>query len=255
MTPTAGTAPPGDGHAGEIVPAAIVSGAIDDALIARFSVLDTCAVSDALDALNLSGAVEGLAPVWEGARVVGRAVTTRLAPGPPDSGAPGVHLGVRAIESAAPGDVIVIDNAGRAGMGSWGGLLTLSASLRHVAGVITDGACRDVDEARGLAFPVFARGGAVRTARGRAHEQSCGEPVSLGGVTVHPGDVVMADGTGVVVVAAGDVERVLPVAERIAAREHLMQADLRGGRRVSQVLGTDYESMLAAADAGGEVGP
>lgn len=221
-----------------------------DAQVARFAVLDTCAVSDALDALGLDGVVDGLRPVWEGARVAGRAVTTRLVPGPPGAGPPKVHLGVRAIESAAPGDVIVIDNGGRAGMGSWGGLLTLAASLRHVAGVITDGACRDVDEARVLAFPVFARGGAVRTARGRVHEQSRGEPVAIGGVTVHPGDVVIADGTGVVVVAAGDTERVLAVAERIVGREGLMQADLRAGKPVSQVLGTDYEGMLARpADA------
>jgi len=62
--------------------------------------------------------------------------------------------------------------------------------------------------------------------------------------------VVIADGTGVVVVAAGDAERVLAVAERIVGREGLMQADLRAGKPVSQVLGTDYEGMLARpADA------
>jgi regulator of RNase E activity RraA len=155
-----------------------------------------------------------------------------------------VHLGARAIEAASAGDVIVIDNGGRDTMGSWGGLLSMAAYLAGVAGVVTDGACRDVDEARQLGFSVFARGGAVRTARGRVHEVSCGEPVSLGGITVHPGDVVAADGTGVAVIAAADVPRVLEKAESIARREAAMQADLRAGSAVSTVLDTSYEHLL-----------
>ena len=215
----------------------------DDA-VQRLRRLDVCCISDALDALGIEGVVDGLHPAWEGATVVGRAVTTRLAAGPTPPDAPPVHLGARAIQAARPGDVIVVDNGGRDTMGSWGGLLSMAAQVAGVAGVVTDGACRDVDEARQMRFPIFARGPAVRTARGRVHEVACGEPVSLGGVTVHPGDVVAADGTGVAVIAAGDVERVLDKAEAIARREAAMQESLRAGTPVGDVLGASYEHLL-----------
>ncbi len=185
-----------------------------------------------------------LLPMWEGARVVGRAVTTKLAAGPAPAGAPRIHLGARAIEAARPGDVIVVDNGGRVSMGSWGGLLSLAASLRGVAGVITDGACRDVDEAREMHFPVFARQGAAPTARGRVHEVSCNEPIMLAGVPVCPGDIVLADGSGVVVIPAAHASRVAQAAERIAGREATMAARLREGVPVSEVLGEPYEDML-----------
>lgn len=212
--------------------------------MARLAALDVCTVSDALDACGLAGYVAQLPPVWEGARLVGRAVTTRLAPGPAPVGNPGVHLGVRAIERARPGDVVVIDNAGRDTMGSWGGLLSLAASLRGIAGVVTDGACRDVDGARELCFPVFARGAAAPTARSRVHEDSCNEPVELAGVPVSPGDIVMADGSGVVVVPAEVAEAVAAHAERIASREAAMAGRLRAGASVGEVMGASYEHML-----------
>jgi 4-hydroxy-4-methyl-2-oxoglutarate aldolase len=214
-------------------------------VVTRLARLDVCCLSDAMEALGLpSGVVDGLQPVWEGAKLTGRAVTTRLALGPPPPGTPPVHLGARAIEAADVGDVIVIDNGGREAMGSWGGLLSSAAALRDVAGVVTDGCCRDVDEARALGFAVFARAGAVRTARGRVHEESSGTPVSLSGVTVNPGDVVAADGSGVVVIPADHAEAVAVRAERIAHREAGMLASLRAGTPVSEVLGASYEHLL-----------
>ena len=214
------------------------------ALVQRLASLDVCAVSDALDAFGIEGYVPALVPLWEGARVVGAAVTTKLEAGPPPVGAPPVHLGARAIEAAQPGDVIVLDNGGRDAMGSWGGLLSLAASLRGVAGVVADGACRDVDEARQMAFPVFARHGVAPTARGRVHESSCNEPVHLEGIAVRPGDIVMADGSGVVVVPADRAGEVVTRAEQIARREAAMQDRLRKGDTVSEVLGASYEHML-----------
>lgn len=215
-----------------------------DELVERLRPLDACVVSDALDALGLDGSVLGLGPVWEGARLVGRAVTVRLEEGPTPAGDPPVHLGARAIERCEPGDVIVVDNAGRTGMGGWGGLLALAASLRGVAGVVVDGACRDVDEARGLGFAAFARAGVQRTARARVHEVSTGEPVSIAGATVAVGDIVVADGSGVVFVAAAHAADVVAKAEELTEREAGMQRALRSGVAVSKVLSGDYEHML-----------
>jgi regulator of RNase E activity RraA len=218
-----------------------------DSQVERLRPLDSCVVSDALDALGLGGAIQGLTPRWEGARTVGRAITMQLAPGPAPADQPKVHLGVRAIANARPGDVIVVANEGRLGMGSWGGLLSVGALAQGVAGVVTDGACRDVDEARELRFPVFARGSAVRTARGRVHEQSCGQPVLIDSVAVRTGDLVLADGTGVVVIAAEHADEVLGKAEEIAAREGAMVEEIRAGATLSTVLGVRYEDMLSAA--------
>lgn len=215
-----------------------------EGIVQRLGHLDACVVSDALDAAGRTGVAAGLRPVWEGARVVGRAVTVKLAQGAPPPDTPKVHLGVRAIERAGAFDVIVVDNAGRTEMGGWGGLLSLAASTKHVAGVVLDGACRDVDEARQLKFPVFARGGTPRTARGRVYEESCGEPVELCGIPVRTGDLVIADGSGVVVVPVECAEEVIRAAEAMAEREAGMASRLRSGMPASAVMGGAYEAMI-----------
>jgi regulator of RNase E activity RraA len=140
--------------------------------------------------------------------------------------------------------VIVMANDAGDAMGSWGGLLSLAARLKGVTGVVSNGGCRDVDEARELNFPVFARRAAVRTARGRAHEVSCGEPVELDSVTIRNGDIVVADGTGVVVVGADYAIDVVRRAEEIWRKERTMQTRLRAGSNVQDVLGGSYELML-----------
>jgi regulator of RNase E activity RraA len=210
----------------------------------RLAVLDSCTVSDALDALGLPGSVTGILPVWEGGKAVGRVVTMRTVPadGRPSSR----HLGAAAIERAAAGDVIVIQQAvdGLPSSATWGGLLAVAASVKGISGVVIDGACRDIDEIRGLRLPVSARMAIPRTARGRIVEDSVGEPVTIGSIAVDSGDFVIADGSGVVFVGAAHAGEVLTRAERLAAREQLMARDLRAGGAPSQVLGRDYEEML-----------
>jgi regulator of RNase E activity RraA len=112
-----------------------------------------------------------------------------------------------------------------------------------VAGVVADGACRDVDEARDLEFPVYALTGVPVTARGRIVEESFQEPVSVCGVAVQPGDLVIADWTGVVFVPATHAEEVLSTAEDIFAREATMAEAVRAGKKASEVMGASYERM------------
>lgn len=204
-------------------------------------------VSDALDSLGSigrGGVAEGLRPLWEGARLAGRVITVRLAAGRPPAGRPPVHLGVRAIDDSDPGDVIVVGSSGQAGVGSWGGLLSNAARQAGVAGVVTDGECRDVDESRLLGFPVFGRGGAVRTARGRIHEASTGEQINVGGAVVASGDYVIADGSGVVFVPAERLAEVLEVARGLVDREAGLLRRLAAGEPLPCVLGVSYEAML-----------
>ena len=126
----------------------------------------------------------------------------------------------------------------------WGGVLSLGASLKGIAGVIIDGPTRDVDEARAHGFAVFARDHTARTARGRIVETGTNVSITVGDIPVSPGDFVVADGSAVVFVAAQDIDRVLDAAEAIAARETDMADSLRAGTPITQVMGKNYETML-----------
>lgn len=220
-----------------------MKGSPNASLIARLSALDTCAVSDALDSMSLPAAVTGLAPLTVRRRIAGPAQTVKLGPEKP-VGAPVRHLGTAAIESATPGDVIVIAHTSGIQCAGWGGVLSSGALLRGVAGVVIDGPARDIDEAAALQFPVYGRSANARTARGRVFEQDFDCQIEIGGVPVQPGDLTLADSTGVVFVPAGVAVEVVRRAERIAERERLMVAALRRGEPITEVVGRDYEEML-----------
>jgi len=215
----------------------------EDDLVARLAKLDTCAVSDALDRLGLKGATFGIRPVWPCSRIAGRAVTVKIKPVGLDR--PGQHLGTPAIEAARPGDIIVVDSGGRPDVAAWGGLLSLASKTKGLSGVVIDGACRDVDESREVGFPVFARAVVPVTARGRIMQQSFNEEIQFAGVQVHPGDLVIADGSGVVFVPRAREAEVIAEAEKIAGQESRMAAAIRSGRSVVEVMESlGYESML-----------
>jgi len=211
--------------------------------LARLRRLDSCAISDAFDRLSLSGVVSGVPQQSGSGRIAGVAVTLKIDTGAPASHPPR-HLGTAAIEAAGPNNVIVIEQHTGIVAGCWGGLLTLGAKVRGVAGVLADGPVRDIDEARTLEFPIFTHTLTAVTARGRLVERATNVPVSAWGITVHPGDYVMADGSAVVFIPAAHIERVLDVAENIAAREAAMAKAIHAGDPISQVMGAHYESML-----------
>ncbi len=210
----------------------------------RLRGLDTCAVSDALDKLGLRGAVSGLRRFATSQRIAGRVRTVRL--GAATGAASNVHLAVPAIERAEAGDVIAIEQRTGIDAACWGGILSVAAKLRGIVGVIAEGPVRDIDEASACEFPVFARSVTPRTARGRIAEVASGGAVAVGDLTVEEGDYAIADGSGVVFIAAGQVDAVLAAAEEIAARERASVDALRGGAAVSRALNASYERMLDA---------
>lgn len=221
---------------------------MDDPVI-RLRRLDACAVSDAMDKLALAGAVGGLEQRAGSGRIAGRVMTFRLvAHGQlATNQGPVRHLGTTAIEQAQQGDVIVVEQRTGVEAGSWGGILTLGAKVKGIAGVISDGLVRDLDEAVAYDFPVFSRGGTARTARGRVQEADTGKPVTIGDVRVCAGDYVIADRSGVVFVPATEIDRVLVTAEEIFAREMAMSDALRAGTPITEVMGANYEHMLKAS--------
>jgi len=221
--------------------------------IERLRRLDACAVSDALDKLGLQGAVSGLARQSSNRCIAGRVITVQLKaaalvqPGAENSHGTPRHLGTTAVEMAGPDHVIVIEQRSGLDAGSWGGVLSLAAKLKKVAGVIADGPVRDIDQAREYDLPIFCRALTARTARGRVAEAGTNVPVAIGEQTVHAGDYVIADSSAVVFVAAEKIEQVLDAAEEIAAREAAMAHALLAGQPVTEVMGAQYEHMLKAA--------
>ena len=149
-----------------------------------------------------------------------------------------------AIEASGPGDVLVVEHHDRSDCAGWGGILSRAAKAVGIAGTIVDGLARDVDEAREVDYPVFARGVTPRTARGRIVETAWNVPIEVGDVHVEPGDLVIADGSGIVFVPARRAEDVLDAAEAIAAKEAAMARAVADGKAVSAVMGGDYERML-----------
>jgi regulator of RNase E activity RraA len=121
----------------------------------------------------------------------------------------------------------------------------MGAKMKGVQGVVVDGAARDIDACRDFGFPVYARGTVPLTARGRIMEESFNEVVRIGDVQVRPGDVVMADVNGVVVVPVEKLDEVLTAAEEILKKEEAMIDELRRGVPILEVdQKYAYESML-----------
>ncbi len=212
-------------------------------LIERLQHLDSCAVSDALDSFGLPPGVTGI-PAWSvRRRIAGRAVTVKLDSMRPE-GAAVRHLCTAAVEAAGPGTVLVIEQKSGIDAAGWGGVLSQAARIAGIEGVIVEGPARDIDEARELEFPVYARSVTARTARGRIHEQGFNVAVSLGDLEVQPDDLIIADSSGVAVIPKNHATEIVEKAEFIAAREQAMTRDILKGEPVSKVMGASYETML-----------
>jgi regulator of RNase E activity RraA len=206
----------------------------DADLLEQFLALDTATVSDALDVCGLPPGQGGLPPMWGRPRMAGFAATVEL--GPLNAEHAGAHILTDAIAKAGADNVMVVANGGRINVSCWGGIVSVGTAMRSIRGVVTDGACRDVDQARELGFPVFARAQVPVTARGRLQQKSAGAPVRLGQVTVNPGDVVMADEGGVVVIPRERAAEVLDAARGVRAREEQIENEVRAGVPLPQAM-------------------
>jgi regulator of RNase E activity RraA len=217
----------------------------------RFAKLATSNLSDALDRLGIAQqAVAGIVPQWARTKVVGRAVTIRMtAAGAVPTSA---HLGVDAIAAGAHGDIIVIDNRGDLHNNCWGEILAMAARQKGLAGVVVvDGAVRDVDACEEFGFPVHARGTVPTTARGRIVQEAWNVPVRLGNAAVRPGDVIVADVNGVVVIPVEKLDAVVAAADEILAKEEVMLSALRAGESILEVdKRFGHETMLQSTNHG-----
>lgn len=195
-----------------------------DEIVAGFAPYATSAVSDALDRLGIAGQAYRIQPVYETARTIGRAWTGLYQPVDVFGGTVGDY-----IDDVPPGSVIVLDNAGRDDATVWGDILTMVASQSGIAGTVIDGICRDSSRSVELGYPVFARGRWMRTGKDRVQMVSTQVPVTLGGVRVSPGDIVIGDGDGVVVVPRSREREVLDTVRAIEEAEEGIRQQVEAG--------------------------
>jgi regulator of RNase E activity RraA len=191
----------------------------------------SCVVSDALER---SGTMRhDIKPRGADKKIIGTALTVQLTAGD-------IVDCLDVFTVARPGDVVVIDAFGETETSIWGGLMTGLAKNAGIVGAVIDGSCRDTDEAKFLDFPISAKASGPRQAHtalsGRREPISINVPVSCGGVIVHPGDLVVADDIGVVVVPQDRIAAVYERAAEIAANEEAMRNLVLAGATFQDLL-------------------
>jgi regulator of RNase E activity RraA len=185
-------------------------------------------ICDAMDSLGLPrGACSHVLPVARTDVVVGIARTVLF--GPTTARAPFQEY----MDIAGAGDVLVLANCGSGEVASWGGRRSLTAQARGIVATVIDGGCRDVDEHQALGYAVYSRARTATRGRGVLAPYQTNIPVAFDGVVVAPGDVVVGDVTGVVIIRSDDVDAVAQKTARISEFEKQTAADLRAGRSLA----------------------
>jgi 3-hexulose-6-phosphate synthase/6-phospho-3-hexuloisomerase len=179
------------------------------------------------DAMHRKGAMSGIVSICGNVKMVGRAVTVQTFAG--DWAKP-----VEAIEVARKNEVIVINNDGATHIAPWGELATLSCEIKGISGVVIDGAVRDVDEIRIMKFPLFAKGVVPNAGEPKGFGEINAE-IQCCGQHVRPGDWIIGDESGVVVIPA---ERAYEIARRaleVKKNEERIREEIRRGSTLSEV--------------------
>ena len=199
-------------------------------IIKEFKALSTAAISDALGTFGMIGGCLGISPVISGLKMAGRAFTVKYVPVGSVKGTVGDY-----IDDLGPGDVVVLDNNGRTDCTVWGDILTVTAKIKGVEGTVIDGVCRDVPGIREEQYPIFTRGRFMVTGKDRVMVQAMQIPVSVGKVQVKPGDILVGDDSGVVVVPWEIAEDVLSSAQAIEEAENSIVQAVKSGLSLREV--------------------
>lgn len=200
---------------------------ITDSLAARLGEFAAATLYEALG--KTGGMTPDIRPMIPGARMAGIAYTVRIL----GSATAAV---LTAVAEAPPGAVLVIDTGSVGQATTWGGTSGLAAKVRGLAGMVTNGLVRDIDEMIELGLPVFAAGVSVIGTL-KNHPGWRGIPIAIGGVVVHPGDFVIGDSDGVAVVPAARAGETISAARGQRAREAERDGRIRAGESIIDVLG------------------
>jgi 4-hydroxy-4-methyl-2-oxoglutarate aldolase len=213
--------------------------AADDPLIAGFKATYPASVSDAVEIVTgKSGTMRHDMKLVTGKAMVGRAVTSLARPAPPEAATPALSTkhSVEMIDEAKPGEVGVIVMEGTLDIAAMGNLMGTTASVRGMAGMVLDGAIRDIWDIRRMGLTVYARSSTPSTAVGHYATVAKNVPVECAGVTVRPGDIIVADEDGVVVVPQERAQEVLKKAKEIDDRESGMFPFIRQQKSLQKAI-------------------
>lgn len=197
---------------------------LPEEVIEQFKRLDTPSITDAMDRLGLTGGLLGIKAVVPRTRLCGQAFTVHYTACGQVHGTVGDFL-----DDVAAGDVVVIDNGGRLHCTVWGDIMSYYASTHNIAGTIIDGVCRDIPTIEELKYPIFTKGTYMVTGKDRVYVDGINVPVSVSNVQVLPGDLMIADDSGAVVIPYTKAEAVLRVAQEIEAKEQFIREELKKG--------------------------
>ncbi|MFH1383312.1 MAG: 4-carboxy-4-hydroxy-2-oxoadipate aldolase/oxaloacetate decarboxylase [Chloroflexota bacterium] len=189
-----------------------------------------CATPTICEAYGGKGALAHyIRPVRQGMKLCGPAVTVVTRPG--DNLI--VH---KAIYVAKPGDILLIDTSSCLEGGFWGAIMTEAAMQQKIAGLVTDGAVRDTDEIEKMGFPVFSQAVSMKGTT-KAYLGTINHAIFFGDVKVEPGDLIVGDADGVVVVARKDVAEVLKLVRQREEKEEKIISELRRGKTTLELYG------------------
>ncbi|HEX4946851.1 MAG TPA: RraA family protein [Blastocatellia bacterium] len=211
----------------------------DEPIIAAFKKTYPASVSDAVELVTgKNGTMKHDMKPYVGGPMVGRAVTSLVKPAPPEQATPALSTkhSVEMIDNAKPGEVGVIVMEGTLDIAAMGNLMATAAKVRGMAGMVLDGAIRDIWDVRRMGLTVYARSASPRTAVGHYATVANNIEVQCGGVTVKPGDIIVADEDGVVVVPKERAEEVLKKAQEIDAREKGMFPFIRQFKSLTKAI-------------------
>ena len=216
-----------------------VGGQVDQAVAELRDGFFCALISDVLDQLGHTGMAlpPGIRPLDERLKLVGRARTMLYAdvyarPGPDENH---YALEIQMVDSLGPGDVAVAACGKTGRIAPWGGLLSTAATMRGASGAVMDGYVRDILHVRELGFPVFAGGIAPLDSQGRGKVIEIDVPVEVGGVLVHPGDIVFGDADGCIIIPRELEEAVIAGGREKLAAENKSERALLDGRLLKDV--------------------
>ncbi|WP_417260855.1 RraA family protein [Celeribacter sp.] len=186
-----------------------------------FKGFSACAVANISDNLDRAIGARGIRPFHNGGTMAGRALTVKAAPG--DN-----TFIYQALEIVSPGDVIVVDGAGYEDRALIGEIMANIAESRGAAGFVLDGSIRDVDAISSKSFPVFARN-VIHLGPYKGGVGKLNVPVSIGGMSVNPGDIVVGDSDGVTAFGPDIASDLLKATRRQQAKETDILASIANG--------------------------
>ncbi len=201
----------------------------DPEIVKKFESLSTPTISDALDKSGIAGGCNDIMPIVSGVKMTGTAYTVRYVPTGAVKGTVGDY-----IDDVLPGDVVVLDNRGRRDCTVWGDILTVTAKMKGIAGTVIDGVCRDIPTILEEKYPIFSSGRFMMTGKDRVMVEATQVIVSIGRVQVKPGDILIGDDSGVVVVPQEMAHQILEAAEKIEQAENGIVEAVKGGLSIKE---------------------